>query len=289
MTRPYLFLALLPALTGTAMATPSRPTINPIWNHTKPVKSRDQPTLSSVNRLMTRLSLASQALLSKNASAAKSDLMDASVLVRSLEKSRPEIVSNYQAVYGKTHYTYNNMQRDYYVPVADDLALQRVYASSEHRGNAEVKLRRADVVETTVQLNLKSVAAAVRGAQSSLSSGKYGAAELALSGIFKNSLTSQVVVTDPLSRVWANLNMAQDFLSQRDYPSARFSLEAARVDLDRLENSKALARNSSDARVFRGDLVSLQKQLNEASISPTASQSIRARLHAWAVKMKKWA
>ena len=237
---------------------------------------------------MTRLALASQAIGSKNKSAALSNLLDANVLVGELEKNRPEIVSNYQLTFGKAKYFEGTVEKDYYLPVADDLEIQQLYASSQHRGNPEVQLRSSDVIETTLQLDLKSVHSAVESAQMKLNAGDFPGADRALAGVFTHSLTSQVAVKDPLSRVWVNLNLAQDFMAQGDNQSARFSLEAARVDLRKLESAKMLSRSSADARALNREIGRTEQSLKNPSLAAATLQSIQASMGRWSEKIKNW-
>ena len=288
MNQKLFTYGLLPLLAMTASAKTPTTSTNPIAQQSSKIRTPAQSLwLSNTNRLMTHLALAARALDSKDKTLASSNLLDAKTILELMKKKRPEVISDYLFVYGKTRVTEERVDKDYYFPVADDVAVEDIYTKNVKRGQPLMQVKAVDLINTGLQLNIKSVEEAIEAAQAKLKAGDLPAARQALNEMTRDALTSQVVVQDPLWKVWGDMNLAQNFMAQKEYPSARFSLEAATVELRRLESSKTLQKNGPDAKTLLGEINQMKKELATDS-KPSTIQRFTSRLHQWISKVKTW-
>lgn len=269
-----------------AMAAGNNPDL-PISKEISAIESKDKVTVRDVDKMLGHLSLAEQSMDLGMKASALENLQAADTLAKSLMKTRPEIIAKYRFKYGKMGYTVGVEERDYYIPVAEDIGFGAQFANLTKNPKApKIEAQRLDIVRTTLQLNLNSVQKAIAEAKTQVNASNFTAARTSLEGVFNDALASVETVTNPVWSVWGNLVLAQQFINAKDYSSARFSLTAAQSELSKLESDGSLAQNATDAKALRTEIDSLNANLK--SNDPTAMGKVHAALNRWTQKVKTW-
>ena len=119
-----LVVAFVFGLSYVGMAETTTSENQPASKQVQNIKKKDMHTVSKVTRMMAHLSFAAQAIDLKMKSSALKNLAQAKELCTVIEKSRPELISEYVYKFGKTTDVVENVSRDYYVPVSDDVFLE---------------------------------------------------------------------------------------------------------------------------------------------------------------------
>ncbi|PKN51025.1 MAG: hypothetical protein CVU55_14275 [Deltaproteobacteria bacterium HGW-Deltaproteobacteria-13] len=259
----------------------------PVSKQAQSIKKQDKKKVSNVTRMMAHLSFASEAIDLKLKKPALKNLAQAQKLCAVLEKSSPEFIDEGIYKFGKTTDVIENVSRDYYVPVFDDISLNGQFdEQSIWKKNPKVDAQGFAIVQSTLQLNLKNVASSIASAEKLIKADKFADAGKALDGIFNEALISQEVVTDPLWTVNANITLAREFLEGGKYESAHFALKAAKSDLEKIEKDNLLKKNGKDAKKLSGEIDKMEKSIDKAT--PSMLTKIKTDLKAWAKKVKSW-
>jgi hypothetical protein len=259
----------------------------PVSKQAQNIKKQDKKTVSNITRMMAHLSFASEAIDLKMKKAALKNLAQAQKLCTVIEKSRPEFIDEYMYQFGKTTDVIENVSRDYYVPVFDDISLDGQFDEKAiWNKNPKVDAQGLSIIQSTLQLNLKTVASSIASAEKLIKADKYADAGKALDGIFKDALISQEVVTDPLWTINANIMLARQFLDGGKYESAHFALKAAKSDLEKIEKDNLLKKNGKDAKKLSGEIENMEKSIDKAT--PSMLKKMKADLKGWAKKIKSW-
>lgn len=259
----------------------------PISKQMQSVEKQDASTVKNATRMMGHLSFAAQAIDLKMKKAALENLTDADKLCSALESSRPEVISKYEYKYGKTTYAVSGVDHDYYVPVADDVFVEGSFDEKAiWRKNPKVEEKGLAIVHSNLQLNLKDVHAAIQSTKKLVSEGKFEDAGRALNGVFKDAMSTQETVSNPVWTVWANLVLAQEFMQGDKYKSVRFALKAAQSDLDRLEKDGILSKSGDEAKALKAELEKIDKTLDEKD--PSTTKKVQAAFAGWAKKVRAW-
>jgi len=282
-----LVVALVFGLSCVGMADVTTSKNMPVSKQAQNIKKQDKKAVSNVTRMVAHLSFAVQAIDLKMKSSALKNLAEAKKLCAVIEKSRPEFINDYVYKFGKTTDVVENVSRDYYVPVLDDVSLVGQFdEESIWNKNPKVDEQGLAIVQSSLQLNLKNVASSIDSAEKLIKADKFVDAGKALDGIFKDALSSQEVVTDPIWNVSANITLAREFLEGGKYKSAHFALKAAKSDLDKIEKDKLLKKNGEDAKKLSGEIANMEKSIDKAT--PSMLKKMKTDLNGWAIKVKSW-
>ena len=119
-----LVVALVFGLYCVGMADVTTSKNMPVAKQAQNIKKQDKKAVSNVTRMMAHLSFASEAIDLKIKKSALKNLAQAKKLCAVIKKSRPEFINDYVFKFGKTTDVVEDVSRDYYVPVFDDLSLE---------------------------------------------------------------------------------------------------------------------------------------------------------------------
>ena len=259
----------------------------PISKGFQSIEKKDETTVKNVNLMMAHLSFAAQAIDLKLKKPALENLEQAVKLCATLEKSRPEAISKYDFKYGKATSVIGGLTRNYYLPVADDIFVdERFDEKSIWRKNPVVEVKGLAIVHSNLKLNLQDVVTSINSATKLTKSDKFDEAGTALDGVYKNAISNEEVVTNPVWTVWGNLNLAQAFLKGGQFKNARFALSSAKSDIQQLEKSKVLTKSGAEAKDLQSEIEKIEHTLNEKD--PSMVKKIQAKLSHWGAKVKGW-
>lgn len=280
--------ALVLVLSQTSMAAETKMNLNlPISKQMESIKKQDESTVKNATRMMAHLSFAAQAIDLKMKKSALENLGQAKKLCITLEKSKFELISEYKFKYGKATYAIDGVERDYYVPVADDVFVEGRFDEKEiSQKNLKVEEKGLAIVHSSLRVNLANVDSSIESAESLTKDGKFEDARKALEGVFKNALSEEEVVTNPVWTVWSDLMLAQEFMTAGRFQSVRFALNSAQTDLQKLERDGVLTKSGDEAKNLRAEIEKIQKTLDDKD--PTTVQKMQAKLNGWAHKVKSW-
>ncbi len=279
-------IAMIFSCAGIAAVPATNPDL-PISKQMQSKSTQSDKAVKNTTEMMAHLSFAAQAIDLGLKKPAMHNLMKAKTISAMLEKSSPEIVSEYDFKFGKSTYSVNGINRDYYLPVADTSFIEGQFAEKDIFGkNPKMEEKSLAIVHSTLQVNLKDVSAAIISAEKYTKNGKFDDARTALNGVYKNAIRSEEVVSNPVWTVWSNITLAQDFLKQKQFKSARFALNAAKSDIEQIEKDKLLTKNGEEAKVLKSELEETEKTLNEKDLSQV--KKLEAKLFDWGQKIKNW-
>ncbi|MCB0350304.1 MAG: YfdX family protein [Bdellovibrionales bacterium] len=259
----------------------------PISKQIQSVDKEKEKTIDSTNALMMHLSLAALAIDLGLAKEAAANLTQAQKICSSLEASSPEVISMFDFQIGKATYLVEGVERDYYLPVSDNISLEGQLAEKNSwRKNPKIKVKNISLVRSSLALNLKAVDSAVKAAEADVQKGSFHEARVALQGVYNDALQSRTVVTDPVWTVWSNVVLARDFVTSEQYDNARYALKTAKSEIKKLEKDKTLSKSASEAMALRYEIDVIEKNLNKKD--PTLLKRAEAKLSSWSHKVKEW-
>ena len=111
-------------------------------------------------------------------------------------------------------------------------------------------------------------------------------AKTALTGIIKDAIVEETVVTDPLIVVYDNLALAQNFIRTGQYASARYTLKNVKKGLTQLEKEKVESPDAQSVKTLNDEITELEKELEKND--PTLMQRVAHKFVAWGKTVKAW-
>lgn len=244
-----------------------------------------QATRTLSHKMMGHVNLAELALDVSLGDEALNQLQKAKKIASQLQAEAPQVVSSTQYKYGKLTYKFEDQTKHYYVPVIDDLFLLSEYQETHHTfGGEDLEEIDAGVVEVTISADLREVLRALADAEAKIGAKDIPGARIALSNIFKNSITDEEVVRDPVWAVHDNLALAQNFAQDGNYDAARLALGHAAKRLKELEKNSKDATATADFKSMHGEVTKLQADLRKND--PSLPQRVRDRVSTWMERME---
>ena len=190
-----------------------------------PMEKERHVTAIEAHKMMGHINLAYLALDIDLPKEAMAHIDKAEALAGRLKADAPSLTDKSVFKYGKVSYTSQDTVKNYYVPVVDDVFLLSDY-DTVYRHFQELDLNETDagIVELEILVDLRTIEPALEAAKQDINKKNYEKAKIALAGIFKDAVVEEVVVTDPLLVVYDNLGLAQNFIQNGQYASARYTL-----------------------------------------------------------------
>lgn len=252
-----------------------------------PVASQRAELALLAHKMMGHVNLAALALDSQLPDAAVDHIATARKLARQLERELPRIKSDTTLEYGKLSYSVEDEQKDYYVPILDDVFLLSDYHQT-YRAFRESDLEESDagVVRVTLRGDLREVEKALDSASKALAAKRSGEAANDLRAAFKSALVDEEVVTDPTWAVYDNLALARNMIGERHYHGARLVLDHAQKRLTELEKTHAGESEKAEFRDMHTEIESLSRRLETED--PSLLQSADQLVHGWMTKVRGW-
>jgi hypothetical protein len=281
---PILAFALLCLVAAPAFATEA-PKSSDAHAQTKLEMQREQQR-TLVHKMMGHINLAALSLDMKLPDAARDHLDRATSLAAQLEATAPEVKSDTQLKYGKLSYDVVDHEKDYYVPIVDDIFLLSDYDTTfdARRSRMDVSEVDAGTVLVTVRADLREIRSALRAARKELDAKEYAAASDSLTGIYRDSIVDEVAITDPLWAVHDNLALAQNLIREQQFDSARFALEHARKELGKLKK----ARPSDTQRIQKLDASVVEVEHELEKKDPSLTERAKDTVASMMTTVRSW-
>jgi hypothetical protein len=141
-------------------------------------------------------------------------------------------------------------------------------------------------VEVTISVDLREVDKALAAAETKLAEKKTSEARTALRDVFKNAITDEEVVTDPVWAIHDNLSLARNLIREHHYDGGRFALERARKRLEELEKDDAKAKDKPEFKKMQEEITQLGLRLEQED--PSLAESIDATYQSWMARVRGW-
>lgn len=239
------------------------------------------------HKMMGHVSLAALALDSQLPEAAVDHIATARKLARQLDRAAPRVESETTLEYGKLSYSLEDEQKDYYVPILDDVFLLSDYHQTYHAfRKSALEEQEAGVVRVTIRADLRAIEQALDSASKALAARHPGEAAEDLRAAFKGALVDEEVVTDPTWAIYDNLALARNMIGEHHYHGARLVLDHAQKRLDELEKAHGRESEKAEFRDMHAEIASLSNRLETED--PTLLESADHLVHGWMTRVRGW-
>jgi hypothetical protein len=211
----------------------------------------------------------------------------AEALVGQLTRDLPSMKVDSTLKYGKVTFTSRNANKNYYVPVLDDLFLLSEYDTVyRHLQSFDIKQTYAGVVKLDFSVDLRTLAAALKTAKQDLANQHYEKTQDALGEIFRGAIVDESVNTDPRLIIYDNLALAKNFIQNGLYPSARLTVVNVKHGLARWENDPRAAPHAQGVHTLQREMTRLNTALENND--PTLMQGVGRQFLAWRKIVESW-
>lgn len=246
---------------GMQVVAPTKPTQQEI-----DLANEDANTRLLGNKMLGHVSLATLALELGMNDVALDQIAHARKLANELETDRPTVSINSKFKYGKVSYTSESMNKDYYIPLVDDLILVRDFKKfSKERKKEKIAETNAEVVRLTVDLDIREAIRKLDEAKAAISADNSGEAATDLIGIFDASVVVEEVIKDPLWSVYDNLALANAMIQEGQFKTARFAVKRAKTGLKALEKEEKFLKQSEEVKATIVAMDRIEKELKSAA------------------------
>jgi len=211
----------------------------------------------------------------------------AEALAGRLKADAPSLTVKSSLNYGKVSYTSQGTAKNYYVLVVDDVFLLSDYDTVyRHLKSLDLKETDAGIVGLDILVDLRKIEPALEAAKQDNNQRNYQKAQTALTGVFKDAVVDEIVVTDPLLVVYDNLALAKNFIRNGLYPSARYTLQNVKRGLTQLEKEKIEVPDAQSVKTLKKKIAQLETELGKKD--PTLTQRVAHKFSAWMKTVKSW-
>ncbi len=286
--RAQVIFALGLALPLAVAAHPTRTTgVLPLQKRFETTSSVEAMASDRAQRLIGHASLANMAIDFRLKDSALQHLGSASAEAAGFLGAKGTVTGELQGVnLGKVTYDVGSADRDLYVPVWQSDAVREEFVDHSQGLGKKVSIQSSSVIQTTVNLNMKTTLAGLARAKDLLAKNDYAGAQGTIQELMKQVLVSENQISDPVLAVWSNLALAQEFIDKREFKSARFTLKKARAALVDLERAKVLTKDEDEAQELGDEIEALTKTLDEKS--PGLFLRAKLKTRDWISRVKKW-
>lgn len=286
--RAQVIFALGLALPLAVAAHPTRTTgVLPLQKRFETTSSVEAMASDRAQRLIGHASLANMAIDFRLKDSALQHLGSASAEAAGFLGAKGTVTGELQGVnLGKVTYDVGSADRDLYVPVWQSEAVREEFVDHSQGLGKKVSIQSSSVIQTTVNLNMKTTLAGLARAKDLLAKNDYAGAQGTIQELMKQVLVSENQISDPVLAVWSNLALAQEFIDKREFKSARFTLKKARAALVDLERAKVLTKDEDEAQELGDEIEALTKTLDEKS--PGLFLRAKLKTRDWISRVKKW-
>lgn len=261
--------------------------ILPLEKRFEILATTEKITSETAQKLVGHLTLATMSLDFRLKSSAIDHLetarAEASSLLKDLKSPGKELKN---LSFGKFTYDIGESEKAYYVPVWFSEGVIEEFVDHSLGLGSKVEIVNSSIIQTTVNLNMKSTLALLSKAQEEVSQNEYEKAQATLSLILKDSIISENKVTDPVLTVWSNLILTREFMENEEYKSARFTMKKAQSSLKLLEKNKILIKDGAEARELHEELNAIARSLDEKA--PGFMLKAKNKTKEWILKVRRW-
>ncbi|MFO0691897.1 MAG: YfdX family protein [Myxococcota bacterium] len=271
-----------PPKSGAAVAG-SAPAVAP-----DPVAAQRAELQLLAHKMMGHVNLSALALDSGLPEAAAEHVATARKLASELERQVPQSTTDTTLRYGKLTYRFEDVEKDYYVPILDDVFLLSDYRQT-FRAFRETDLEEteAGVVRVTLRADLRKVEHALDETAARIAARHPREAAESLRSIFRDALVEEEIVTDPTWAIYDNLALARNLVAEHHFKGARLVLSHAQKRLDELEKRSFEAASKGAYHDMHAQIEALSKKLERED--PTLLESADRSIHDWMAKVRSWA
>lgn len=238
--------------------------------------------LSQANKMLGYVNLAYLATDLNLTDRAVADITAAQIIASQLEKNAPTFVSESKLKYGKLTYDIKGEERNYYIPVLDDVFVVRDYDGIFKSASVlDIVERDARLVNARLDIDIRQVNTALKNALNDVKNERLNSAKVALSEIYQGALTDESEIETPIWAIHDNLKLSQNLISNQQYDSVQFALEHARESLNALEQSDQSIPDATTMKKLDGEIMAMEKQLraNKPGMLHKAELKINQWLH----------
>ncbi|MEX2493247.1 MAG: YfdX family protein [Nitrospirales bacterium] len=237
-------------------------------------------TVMEIHKMMGYINLAYLALDIDLPRDATNHINKAKGIADRLKGDVPSLMGDSTLKYGKVSFTSQDTTKNYYVPVLDDLFLLSEYDTVyRHLQSIDLKQTNAGVVGLNILVDLRKIAPALETTIQDLNKKNYQKAQTALAKIFIDAIVEEAVITDPRLAIYHNLALANNFIQNGLYPSARSTLKNVKKGLAQLEKEKMGSPHAQLVEALSQEITQLDVQLEQND--PTLMRRVGGQFSAW--------
>lgn len=184
-----------------------------------------QPTRSiQAEKLIGQIHMSIAALEVGLSDSAKAHIDKAITLTLSLKASAPELTNEQFVRLSKFSYTTELPNKDYFIPIAENIFLLDDYAQQQDNKNKQRIEADVEIVYSSFSLDLESTEKSLTKAILTLDNGDNELAQKILYGIFVNPIMDTLMMSNPLLEVLDNLEIARLLINDHQFYATSSSL-----------------------------------------------------------------
>jgi len=254
-----------------------------------PVSFEQQVTKNQTlaHKMMGHINLAQLALELKLFDDAKDQLNKAKRIEFTLTLKSPTLSINSWFKYGKVRHLGTKTIAMHYIPMIDELFLVSDYLDVYKR-NKEIEINEtsAGVVHVGIFVNLNEIKAVLDATAVAVSVENYDKALGLLKGVFNEAIFHERQVDDLVLAMAENINLAQTYIENQRYDSARFTLKHVQDLLKKNRKSKRLSLDQALVDSFNEDFFYIRQSLQKKD--PAQIKSVGDKLRRWSDMVSLW-
>ena len=238
--------------------------------------------VKEVNKMMGYINLAYLALDIDLPQDAINHIDKAEVLADQVQANTPALMTDSTLKYGKVSFTSQNLTKNYYVPVLDDLFLLSEYDTVYRH----LQQTDAGVVNFDMLIDLRKIVPALKAGKQDLTRKEYRKAQATFAKIFHEAIVHETEITDPGLVIYDNLALAKNFIQNGLYPSARHTLRNVIKGLVQLEKESLDPTQAQGVNRLSTGIIQLDAELEKRD--PAVMQRAGRQFLAWMKTVKSW-
>lgn len=243
--------------------------------------------VKEVHKMMGYINLAYLALDIDLPQDAISHIEKAEALADQVQANAPSLMTDFTLKYGKVSFTSQNLRKEYYVPVLDDLFLLSEYDTVyRHLQSIDLQQTDAGVVNFDMLIDLRKIVPALKAGKQDLTRKEYRKAQAIFAKIFHEAIVHETEITDPGLVIYDNLALVKNFIQNGLYPSARHTLRNVMKGLMQLEKQSLDPTQAQGVNRLSTGITQLDAELEKRD--PAVMQRAGRQFLAWMKTVKSW-